>query len=65
VKWFSDLKGYGFIESGGKDFFVHFRDIVGTGYRTLQEGQLVEFTIVQGVKGAQAVAVEPLERAGT
>ena len=59
MKWFSDLRSYGFIESGGKDFFVHFRDIVGTGYRTLQEGQLVEFTIVQGGKGAQAVAVEP------
>jgi len=63
VKWFSDLRGYGFIESGGKEFFVHFRDIVGTGYRTLKEGQLVEFTIVQSVKGAQAVSVAPLEGA--
>ena len=51
VKWFSDLRGYGFIESAGKDFFVHFRDIVGSGYRTLQEGQLVEFTIVKTAKG--------------
>jgi CspA family cold shock protein len=50
VKWFSDVRGYGFIESAGKDFFVHFRDIVGTGYRTLEEGQLVEFTIVQSAK---------------
>ncbi len=62
VKWFSDLRGYGFIESGGKDFFVHFRDILGTGYRTLEAGQLVEFTIVQSAKGAHAVAVQPLER---
>jgi CspA family cold shock protein len=58
------VRGYGFIESGGKDFFVHFRDIAGSGYRTLTEGQRVEFTIVQSAKGAQAVAVEPLEHAG-
>lgn len=64
VKWFSDVRGYGFIESGGKDFFVHFRDITGTGYRTLEAGQRVEFTIVQGAKGEQAVAVEPLDHAG-
>lgn len=62
VKWFSDVRGYGFIESAGKDFFVHFRDIVGTGYRTLEEGQLVEFTIVQSAKGAQAVAVHAVEQ---
>jgi cold shock CspA family protein len=61
VKWFSDLRGYGFIESGGKDYFVHFRDIVGTGYRTLQAGQLVEFTIIKGAKGEQAIAVKPLD----
>lgn len=60
VKWFSDLRGYGFIESGGKDFFVHFRDIVGTGFRTLQQGQLVEFTVVQSAKGGQAIAVQPV-----
>ena len=59
VKWFSDVRGYGFIESGGKDFFVHFRDIAGSGYRTLEAGQRVEFTVVQGARGAQAVAVEP------
>jgi len=62
VKWFSDVRGYGFIESAGKDFFVHFRDIAGPGFRTLEEGQLVEFTIVQTAKGLQAVAVQPLER---
>jgi cold shock CspA family protein len=61
VKWFSDLRGYGFIESGGQDFFVHFRDIVGTGYRTLEPGQLVEFTVIRGPKGSQAVGVQPLE----
>ncbi len=64
VKWFSDVRGYGFIESGGKDFFVHFRDIAGSGYRTLKTGQRVEFTIVQGAKGAQAVAVDPLDYIG-
>jgi cold shock CspA family protein len=61
VKWFSDLRGYGFIEGGGEDFFVHYRDIIGAGYRTLQTGQLVEFTIVRSAKGAQAVAVQPME----
>lgn len=61
VKWFSDTRGYGFIESGGNEFFVHFRDIVGTGYRTLHPGQLVEFTVIQSAKGAQAIAVQTLE----
>ena len=61
VKWFSDLRGYGFIESAGEDFFVHFTDIVGTGYRSLEPGQFVEFTVVRGAKGLQAVAVEPRE----
>ena len=61
VKWFSDVRGYGFIESGGNDFFVHFRDITGSGYRTLAAGQHVEFTIVKSAKGAQAVAVELLD----
>lgn len=55
VKWFNNAKGYGFIErESGSDVFVHFSAIVGDGYRELQEGQAVEFTIVQGEKGPQA-----------
>ena len=51
VKWFSDVRGYGFIESGGKDFFVHFSDIAGTGYRTLKEGQLWSSLLSRGRRG--------------
>jgi CspA family cold shock protein len=55
VKWFNSNKGYGFIErDNGKDVFVHYSAISGTGYRSLQEGQRVEFTVVQGDKGPQA-----------
>lgn len=55
VKWFDNAKGYGFIQrSGGDDVFVHFRQIRGEGFRTLQEGQPVEFSVVQGQKGLQA-----------
>jgi CspA family cold shock protein len=55
VKWFDNAKGYGFIQRGaGDDVFVHFRQIQGNGYRTLQEGQQVEFNVVQGQKGLQA-----------
>ena len=55
VKWFNDSKGYGFIErSHGDDVFVHYSAISGTGYRTLVEGQRVEFTVVEGPKGLQA-----------
>jgi CspA family cold shock protein len=58
VKWFRDDKGYGFIEQeGGPDLFVHFRAIQGTGFRTLAEGQRVEFDVEQGQKGPQAVNV--------
>ncbi|MFE6747741.1 cold-shock protein [Kitasatospora purpeofusca] len=62
VKWFNDQKGYGFITpaDGGTDVFVHFSDIVGVGYRTLTEGQRVEYQLVQGSKGPQAVNVIPL-----
>ncbi len=56
VKWFSNEKGYGFIErEGGDDVFVHFSAIAGDGYKSLTEGQRVEFEVVQGDKGAQAV----------
>ncbi len=55
IKWFSDAKGYGFIErEEGEDVFVHFSAIAGEGFRTLSEGQEVEFDVVQGEKGPQA-----------
>ncbi len=59
VKWFNDQKGFGFVtqESGGPDVFVHFSAIVGEGFKTLREGQAVEFEVVQGPKGAQAANV--------
>jgi CspA family cold shock protein len=58
VKWFSNEKGYGFIErEQGEDVFVHFSAITMDGYKTLTEGQRVEFEIVQGQKGLQAANV--------
>ncbi len=55
VKWFNDSKGYGFIQRDqGEDVFVHFRALRGEGYRSLKEGQRVEFTVAQGKKGLQA-----------
>ncbi len=62
VKWFNDAKGYGFIEEeGGKDVFVHYSAIQGSGFRTLKEGQGVEFQIVDGPKGPQATEVAVVE----
>ena len=59
VKWFSDQKGYGFVtpEDGSKDVFVHHTAIQGEGFKSLQEGQIVEFEITQGPKGPQATNV--------
>jgi cold shock protein len=58
VKWFSDAKGYGFIEvDGSTDVFVHYSAIQKEGYRTLVEGQEVEFEVVDGAKGPQASKV--------
>ncbi|WP_018274873.1 cold-shock protein [Teredinibacter turnerae] len=55
VKWFNESKGFGFIEQkSGPDLFAHFSAIVSAGYKTLTEGQLVEFSITQGPKGPQA-----------
>ena len=55
VKWFNNTKGYGFIErEGGSDVFVHYSAIQGGGFRSLEEGQAVEFEIVDGPKGPQA-----------
>ena len=58
VKWFNGSKGYGFIErEEGEDVFVHFSAILGDGFRNLDEGQRVEFTVEQGPKGLQAASV--------
>ena len=60
IKWFDEKKGFGFIESedgGGKDVFVHFSNIVGDGFRTLHEGETVEFEVEDGPKGPTAVSV--------
>jgi CspA family cold shock protein len=61
VKWFNNAKGYGFIERDSEpdDVFVHFRSIQGEGFRTLNEGQEVEFTLTTGPKGLQAEDVTP------
>lgn len=61
VKWFNENKGYGFIErDDGPDVFVHFTAIQGEGFRTLAEGEVVEFEVVEGDKGAQAANLRKL-----
>ncbi|MBI4496208.1 MAG: cold shock domain-containing protein [Deltaproteobacteria bacterium] len=61
VKWFNDSKGYGFIEQeGGRDIFVHYTAIQGEGFKSLAEGQKVEFEISEGTKGPQATKVVKL-----
>ncbi len=62
VKWFNEAKGFGFIQrDGAEDVFVHYTAIQMAGFKTLQEGQRVEFSVEQGRKGLQAVEVRPLE----
>ncbi|MDR3491552.1 MAG: cold-shock protein [Gammaproteobacteria bacterium] len=62
VKWFNNSKGFGFIQRDqGEDVFVHFRAITGDGYRSLEEGQRVKFTVTQGQKGPQAENVSVVE----
>jgi len=62
VKWFNADKGFGFIaqDGGGPDVFVHYSEVAGSGFRSLDEGQQVEFEIGQGQKGPQAQNVRPL-----
>lgn len=61
VKWFNDSKGFGFIEQeSGPDVFAHFSAIQGDGFKTLKEGQRVEFEITEGQKGPQAANIVPL-----
>ncbi|WP_435276996.1 cold-shock protein [Psychrobium sp. nBUS_13] len=61
VKWFNEAKGFGFIEQeNGPDVFAHFRNIVGDGFKTLTEGQKVEFLVTEGQKGPQAENIKPL-----
>lgn len=62
VKWFNSEKGYGFIAGDdGKDVFVHFSAIRGNGYKSLQEGDAVDYTVTQGKKGLQAEDVERMK----
>jgi cold shock protein len=64
IKWFSNVKGYGFVEQeGGQDVFVHYSMIQGEGYKSLAEGDMVSFEIVQGEKGPQASNVVKEESA--
>jgi CspA family cold shock protein len=61
VKWFNDAKGFGFISrESGEDVFVHFSAIASNGFKSLQEGQAVQFNVVKGPKGWQAADVQPL-----
>lgn len=62
VKWFNETKGFGFItpDGGGEDLFAHFREIVGTGFKTLKEGQKVQFEVRRGPKGLQAAQIKAL-----
>ncbi len=61
VKWFNDAKGFGFItpDDGSKDLFAHFSEIKGNGFKSLSEGQRVQFVVKQGAKGPQATEIQP------
>ena len=62
VKWFNEAKGFGFITpaDGSKDLFAHFSEIVGSGFKTLAEGQQVSYTATEGAKGPQASQIEAI-----
>ncbi len=61
VKWFNEAKGFGFITpaGGGEDLFAHFKEIQGTGFKTLTEGQRVQYVAARGQKGMQATQIRP------
>ena len=63
VKWFNDAKGFGFItpEAGGDDLFAHFSAIQSSGFKTLREGQRVNFDVTTGPKGQQAANIRPID----
>ncbi|MEW6294498.1 MAG: cold-shock protein [Pseudomonadota bacterium] len=63
VKWFNDSKGFGFItpEAGGDDLFAHFSAIQSSGFKTLREGQRVNFDVTSGPKGQQAANIRPID----
>ena len=62
VKWFNSSKGYGFIsQENGEDVFVHYKSIIGEGYKTLNENDKVEFVVTEGQKGPQAADVQVVE----
>jgi cold shock protein len=63
VKWFNDSKGFGFItpEAGGDDLFAHFSSIQSSGFKTLKEGQRVNFDVTAGPKGQQAANIRPID----
>ncbi|CEK11507.1 cold-shock protein [Legionella hackeliae] len=61
VKWFNEAKGFGFIEQeSGPDVFAHFKEIIGSGFKTLSEGQRVQFVVAQGSKGLEAQSIMAL-----
>ena len=60
VKWFNAKKGFGFIACDGRDYFVHYSDIAGRGFKTLEDGQNVSFDTKEGPKGTQAANVTPI-----
>ena len=62
VKWFNDAKGFGFItpSNGSEDLFAHFKEVQSSGFKSLQEGQKVEFVATRGPKGMQATRIQPL-----
>ncbi|HEY0974392.1 MAG TPA: cold-shock protein [Solimonas sp.] len=62
VKWFNDAKGFGFItpSNGGEDLFAHFKEIQGDGFKSLAEGQSVQFVAARGPKGMQATRIRPV-----
>ena len=64
VKWFNENRGYGFIrrETGGNEIYVHYSDIAGEGFRTLSEGELVEFDLSEGERGLEAKNVRKIEK---